>query len=251
MKRIGLISVGALLALCCFLIAKLPAAHVIYRLSLPSDVLVGNVSGSIWQGRVDKLSINGFYIENVKWKVNPSSLLIGRLALDIKGGEARDKSAIAVSGPVSFSVFNFSKVSATNFTVYLPTDKIIAKVKFPIRVNMGGRFRLRFKELDFGPYCQKLSGNGEWLNASIDFPSGASNLGNFVSTLSCQGENIKIDVAEPNSLGLSFVSVLSPDMETFKVSGKFKLADDLPEEIKQASSFFGSPDSDGYTSFQL
>jgi general secretion pathway protein N len=251
MKRTVLLGVGAFLALCCFLIATIPAAQVIYRLALPSDVRIGKVSGSIWQGRVDKLSINGFYIENVKWKVKAASLLVGRLALELKGGEVRDKSAIALSGPVSFSMFDFSKVSASNLTVYLPTDKMIAKVKFPIRVNMGGRFRVRLNELDFGPHCEQLLGRGEWLNASIDFPSGASDLGNFVADLSCQEENIQIKVAEPNSLGLSFTSVLSPDMQTFQVSGQFKVADNLPDEIKQASQFFGTPDSDGYTRFQL
>lgn len=251
MKKIALCSIGAVFALLIFLIVKLPASQVIYRMPLPSNVLVGNVAGSIWQGRVDKLSVNGFYIENVEWDVNVFSLLLGRVALDLNGGNIRDKDAIALSGPIAFSLFNLAHYSAENFTLYLPADKIIAKAKFPIRVNMGGRFRLRLQQLDYGPTCKSLVGKGEWLNASIEFSSNSSALGNYVADLSCQGESIQVEVGEPNLLGLSFISTVSPDFKKFSASGKFKPDEGLPEEIKQAGNFFGSPESDGYTRFKL
>ncbi|MBO1256837.1 type II secretion system protein N [Alteromonas sp. 5E99-2] len=251
MKKIAFWSIGTVFALIVFLLAKLPAAHVVYRLPLQNNILVGKVSGSIWNGKIDRVSVNGFVVDKVNWELSAFPLLIGKLSLNVKGGNIRDANAIAVSGPISTSLFNLAHVEAQNLSLYLPSERLIAKAKLPIKLSMGGRFKLRFKDLEYGPNCEALEGTAEWLNANVALPSGTTTLGNFAADLACKDDGVVMSLAEPNTLGLSFESEFSSDFKKFNVSGKFKPDLNLPAEIHQAGNFFGEPERDGYTRFEL
>ncbi len=251
MKKIALWSIGIVFALVIFLLVKLPAAHVVYRLPLHNNILLGKVSGSVWNGKIDRISVNGFVVDKVNWKLSAFPLLIGKLSLDVKGGNIRDVNAIAISGPISAPLFNLAHIEAHNLSLYFPSERLIAKAKLPIKLNMGGRFKLRLKELEYGPNCNALEGTAEWLNANVSLPSGTTTLGNFAADLACKDEGVAMTLAEPNTLGLSFASEFSPDFKKFNVSGKFKLDPNLPAEIQQAGNFFGAPETDGYTRFEL
>ena len=46
-------------------------------------------------------------------------------------------------------------------------------------------------------------------------------------------------------------AVIATNMKNVKVNGKFKPDDSLPNEVHQASRFFGAPDADGYIPIKL
>ena len=251
MKHIALWSVGVVLAFFFFLISKLPAAQVIHRIDLPNSISVSGVSGTIWEGFAERIIVDGMPIDNAYWDLSGWSLLIGQISVDLDGGDIRDIEAVSVNGPVSLSLFNLQHVEAENLVMYLPSDHLVAKAQLPIRVNMGGRFRISLNELAFGPDCQTLQGFGEWLSASIVLPKGQTDLGSFSAALSCNEGKIQMEVKEPNMLGLSFVSLITPDFKRYDATGQFKPDESLPEEISAAGRFIGAPDSDGYTRFKL
>ncbi len=62
------------------LIVGLPARVLVYV--LPSSVTAGMLSGSVWNGSAQYLTIGGRTWGPVKWQVHPLSLLAGKLTLD-------------------------------------------------------------------------------------------------------------------------------------------------------------------------
>ena len=63
--------------------------------------------------------------------------------------------------------------------------------------------------------------------------------------------NPSFDIELGNPLAFDIDAVVSPDMKKVKVDGKFKPDDSLPQEVHQASKFFGQPDANGYIAIKL
>lgn len=242
---------GGLFAFIVFAVATLPAIQVIGRVALPKNVSVSGVSGTIWQGSAQTLMVDGLPINNITWDISALSLLIGNLSAEVKGGNLRDAGAIAFTGPVSLSLFNPEQINTEDFVLYLPVDRVLAKVQLPLPVYAGGRFKVELNTLSYGPTCVALQGKGDWLNATVAGTQGPIDFGTYSATLRCQGDSIGVTVSEPNLLGLSMDAVVRPDFKGVQVSGKFKPDESLPAEVHQAAGFFGQPDNSGYYPIQL
>ena len=52
----------------CLLVAYLPASQVVSRISLPDNVKVGNVQGTLWQGEVDRVIVNNIPVKQAQGK---------------------------------------------------------------------------------------------------------------------------------------------------------------------------------------
>lgn len=242
---------GAIVAFIVFAIAYMPASQVLGRVSLPKNVAMSEVSGTLFNGKAQTVVINGLPINNVKWQLNALYLLIGQVNLDVKAGNIRDKNDIAFEGPISTGIFSQSTVSTTDFTLYLPVDRVIAQVQLPLPVNAGGRFKVKLDEMTFGPTCKTLSGTGDWLNATVAGTRGPIDFGTYSAKLRCEGDDIGITVSEPNLLSLSIDAVVAPATNKVRVSGKFKPDQSLPDEVHQASRLFGAPDNNGYITIKI
>lgn len=234
-----------------FLIAYLPAAQIIGRITLPKGVVINGVSGTVWSGKINQLGVNGLPVNQLTWDVHPWSLFTGKLSVTLKAGNIRNADDIAFSGPVQVSLFNPEHVAAQKFSLYLPTNRVIAQVPLPLPVDAGGRFRVQITELDFAKRCAALNATGDWLNASVAGTQGPIELGTFSADLACQGDDIAILVAEPNSFGLNINAIVSANFKDISVTGKFKPDDSLPDEVHQAARFFGQPGADGYIPVKL
>jgi general secretion pathway protein N len=225
-----------------FLIIKLPAIQLISRLQLPANIGISGISGTIWQGQAQQLTINGLVVDQVEWKLSFWPLLTGKAKLELKGGNLRQAEEISFSGLLWLGQ---DSVAADNFNLYLPSDLVIAQLPLPIAVNAKGRFSLKLTELDYQQGCQALSGKGQWLNAEVVGLQSPINLGTFNADLSCIENDVLISVKEPNSFGLSARARI-PNNLRFSVEGRFKPDPSLPDEVKQAAQFFGQPDAEGY-----
>jgi general secretion pathway protein N len=231
-----------LLAYVGFLIAKLPAIQVISRLQLPTNISVIGVSGTIWQGQAMQLTINTLPVDKLEWQLSFWPLLWGKAKLDVKAGNIRQSEDVSFSGLLWLGK---NSVAAENFSLYLPSDLVIAQLPLPIAVNAKGRFSLKLNELEYLQGCQTLSGKGQWLNAEVMGLQNPITLGTFNAELSCIDNDVLISVKEPNSFGLS-ARARVPNNLQFSVEGRFKPDPSLPKEVQQAAQFFGKPDAEGY-----
>jgi len=243
--------IGGIIAFLLFAIAYMPAVHVIGRVALPNNVALSGVSGTLFSGKAQTVIVNGLPINNVKWELSALHLLMGKIKVDLKAGNIRDKNDIAFEGPITTGLFSQTTVNTENFTLYLPVDRVLAQVRLPLPVNAGGRFKVSLDDLTFGPACQSLSGTGDWLNATVAGTQGPIDFGTYSAKLRCEGDDIGIMVSEPNLLSLSMDAVIPITMKNISVSGKFKPSDSLPNEVHQAARLFGAPDNSGYIAIKL
>ncbi|GAB5392103.1 MAG: hypothetical protein Altm1KO_16210 [Alteromonas macleodii] len=170
---------GGIIAFLLFAIAYMPAVHVIGRIALPSNVAVSDVSGTLFSGKAQTVVVNGLPINNVKWELSPLHMLIGKIKLNLKAGNIRDKNDIAFEGPITTGLFSQNSVNTENFTLYLPVDRVLAQVRLPLPVNAGGRFKVSLSDLTFGPACQSLNGTGDWLTRSVAGTLGHIDFGTY------------------------------------------------------------------------
>ncbi len=248
--KIGWI-IGGILVFLFFLIAYMPASQITTRLSLPDNIALYGVSGTLWDGDAEQVVIDGLPIDNVQWHVHPLWLLMGDLHVTVKGGNMRSADAISFAGPLTTGLFSTDRISASNFTAYVPVDRVLAQVSLPLPVNASGRFKLTLQTLDYDGQCNELNGQGSWLNAAVAGTQGPIDFGTYNASLSCADGNFVVNVEEPNKLGLSMQAQADAQFTDITVEGRFKPDQDLPKEVHQAARFFGQPDSNGYTQFKL
>jgi general secretion pathway protein N len=248
--RVGWI-LGGIAAFIIFAIAYMPATHLVGRVSLPKGVSVNNVSGTVWSGRAQQAIVNGLPINNLRWDISPLALVTGTLSAQISGGNLRNSDDIAFNGNVATGLLSMDHLEAQDFIIYLPVDRVLAQVNLPLPVNAGGRFKVKLDEVSLGETCHVLSGTGDWLNATVAGTQGPIDFGTYSAKLRCEGDDIGILVSEPNLLGLSMDAVVSPNLTRIAVEGKFKPDESLPDEVHQASRFFGQPNSEGYIAIKL
>lgn len=237
--------VACIAAYLLFLIASMPAAQALRFATLPASVKIGAVSGTIWNGKAQFVQAKGIPVENVSWQLSPWRLLIGSLHADIDAGNARDAEQVSVNGPVSLSVFNPSRIAASDLTLFLPSDLVIANLPLPVPVNAQGRFKLDIQTLDFDKACRAIEGKGQWLNAGIEGLGQPLSLGTFNADIGCEDGVTLLEVKEPNLFGLSAVARIPENMKV-SVLGRFKPDDSLPKAVKDAAGFFGQADAQGY-----
>ncbi|MEP1385096.1 MAG: type II secretion system protein N [Paraglaciecola sp.] len=247
MKSVLKWSLLALVVYAIFLVVKLPAVQVLTRIDLGKDLKISGISGTIWEGQLEQVVVNGIPLNDVNWSLSFFPLLTGKASAEISAGNIRDLEQISLNGSVTISQ---QRVQAEDLVAYVPAELVVSALPLPIPVEANGRFKVQLTSLDYTKSCQVIDGAGQWLNASFTGPKDVINLGNFNADLSCLDENIIVDVKEPNSFGLSAKVTLPANMK-FKVNGRFKPDADLPKEVHQAATFFGKPDANGYYPIKL
>lgn len=225
-----------------FLLIKLPATQVLGHMTLPPEVKLQGVKGTIWQGQASSAVLHGVPVNNIKWSLDFWPLLIGNISATVSAGNIRQLDEIAFNGQLSFSS---ERMQMNDVQAYLPTNLMMTMIPLPFPVKAQGRFKVEINQLDYQQSCQALSGNGQWLNASVAGLKGMIDLGNFTAAMACENNNVVIRVNEPNRFGLTAQANITADAK-FSVNGRFKPDATLPEEVHQAAQFFGQQDAQGY-----
>ncbi|MDG2289194.1 MAG: type II secretion system protein N [Woeseiaceae bacterium] len=78
----GLIAIGVA-TLILGLALKLPAQVVAHWLA-PSEIVIGGLEGTAWNGSAREASIDGIYVREVKWTLNAMQILTGALSYEIE-----------------------------------------------------------------------------------------------------------------------------------------------------------------------
>lgn len=237
--------VAAVFAYLVFLIYRIPAAQVIHRVSLPANIAISGVSGTLWNGKASMLVIDGLPVEQVNWQLSFLSLLVGNANLDIKAGNPRAAEQISLSGPISINLLDSTQFETSQLTVFAPAFLMFSELPLPIPVDADGRIKVTINELQYQDQCVALSGQGQWLNAKVAGLNQPVSLGNFSADLACQNGTLSLTINPPNKLGLTATANIAADFQ-ISVEGQFKPDADLPKEVSDAALFFGAPDPQGF-----
>ena len=225
-----------------FLLVYLPANWLVSIVPLPNNVAISGAEGTLWQGQASLVTIDQRQIEQVSWQLSPWGLLVGKADIDFKIGNR----ATPVSGKGSIS-WSFSGLRANNIRFDLPDSFLLAGARLPFKTQIDGDVSLMVEILEQGkPWCEQLSGKLFLNNTNVKNQYGVYPLGNISLGLSCLDGQLKIATDETqNVLGLTGSAILG-ESNLVKVSAKIKPTDAQPKDLREALSFLGRQDSQGY-----
>lgn len=225
-----------------FLLVYLPANWLVSIAPLPNNVAISGAEGTLWQGQASLVTIDQRQIEQVSWQLSPWGLLVGKADIDFKIGNR----ATPVSGKGSIS-WSFSGLRANNIRFDLPDSFLLAGARLPFKTQIDGDVSLMVEILEQGkPWCEQLSGKLFLNNTNVKNQYGVYPLGKISLGLSCLDGQLKIATDETqNVLGLTGSAILG-ESNLVKVSAKIKPTDAQPKDLREALSFLGRQDSQGY-----
>lgn len=244
--------VAAVLLYIFLVVANLPAIQIVSRVPLPTGVSISGVKGSLWNGSVRSVIVDGIQVENINWDLHFFPLLVGSVNAEIHAGDARQAEVISFDGNVSFSVFS-QAVEMQDAKLFLPTHMVLAQVPLPIPVRATGRFYLDAGQFSYSlkkNHCTAITAKGGWNKAAVSGSAGMIDFGQFDANISCVEDNVQVEVMPDNLLNLEATALLNAQGQ-IRVKGRFNPSDDLPKEVHQAASLFGRPDSQGYYSISM
>ncbi|WP_206483219.1 type II secretion system protein N [Thalassotalea sp. G2M2-11] len=240
MKKVAVIA-SFLLAYIVFLIISTPARVVMQWVELPSNVILGNVSGTIWHAKVDALKINQEVVHKIEIKPNVWSFFTFDPSINVTFGDALlpgPEGQATIAGLLSDVRFSQTKITES-------ANRIVSKLSLPVALTAHQFVDVSIDEFVAGEAgCQALAGDVRWANAAVTALDEKIALGDLQATLTCQQGAIVLTLQEPNNLGLSFDLYLGQNAQV-SGDGYLKPTAQMPKAIEQMVPFLGSPDNQG------
>jgi general secretion pathway protein N len=229
-----------------FIIASFPVSNVLNYLSMPKNIQLFDVSGTIWQtkitqAKISKINNNSIIINNIDVRLKISSLLMFKLGFDINfGGRLLD-------GPQGhLSVDNLlADIAISQANISLPANDISQQLSLPIDVNAFGKVTLQLDSYQLGkPICTSVSGKITWPKAALSAFEQTVNLGTLTANLSCEKGILAVEVDPKNNLGLSFTTYIG-GVDRVSGNGYLTPSQKFPTPLKQLLPFMGKVDTKG------
>lgn len=233
-----------------FLVILAPAAWWLKLVPLPSQVQLGPVSGTLWQGQVQAISLNGYVLPAVNWQLKPWALLTGKLALSLDIGQIRQTTQPYAKAQLAYG---FSGLELESSQLRLPVEPVVPllKLRLPFQVAASGTMLLNIQHFSMGqPWCEQLAGKASWLDARFQAPSGWIDLKAIDADLSCQQGQLQLVTESGNPLALN-VTALIGEQGKYQLNGTMKPDTSMPKEVHQAMQFVSRPDAEGRFTLKL
>ncbi|MCE9687836.1 type II secretion system protein N [Shewanella sp. AS16] len=225
-----------------FLLALFPAHLALSLAPLPANVGVSGVSGSIWSGRIESLSLPQRRLERLSWELSPWSLLLGKLSAEVQLGDR--SSPVTGKGLLTWSM---AGLSATGLRFEAPDSFILGRAKLPFQTQVSGDLSLFVETLVQGqPWCEALKGKVFLNQTQVNNQFGEYPLGDIEVGLGCVEGKVQLTLDEAhNQLGVAGVIQLDEN-NMLRVTAKVRETAAQPEDLKQSLAFLGTKDSQGY-----
>ncbi len=240
MKKVGLWLLG-IFAYVIFTLVMTPATWWLKLVTLPPGVELGPVSGTLWSGSAQGVSVKPLYIPVLKWQLDVGALWRGQVGVNLEGGSLRDDNYpyFQVSAELTPS-----SVTVLPSNLRLPVAGILPNIQLPMPADASGSIVLTVTEFQLGkPYCSALNGKASWQDARFKAPTGWIDLKAIHATLRCDSGNIVLNTTPDNPLALQVQAEVLAD--SYKIAGTLKPDASMPKEVHQAMQFVGQADANG------
>ncbi|GAA5193026.1 type II secretion system protein N [Ferrimonas gelatinilytica] len=234
--KYGLAGVGIYLV---FLLVTMPAAWVWQMVPKMPGVELRGISGSLWQGQAAQFSAAGRQLEQLSWTLHPAQLITGNLALSLTVNDP------VVKGQGELQ-YGFSGLQAQGVRLSAPIPWLLGNTRLPLRTKIQGAVTLNLRELAQGePWCEALAGRTVINGLDVRNQFGHYPIGDIAGNLICRDGNavLNLDAAE-NRIGVAGEAVLMAGNQV-KVEATIRETEEQSEDLRQALTFLGQPDSSG------
>ncbi|WP_252178043.1 type II secretion system protein N [Endozoicomonas sp. 4G] len=241
MKKIISLAALAAVSYTGFMLAELPAAFVWNHAPKMPEVKLEGLSGSVWSGSAQTLTVNGIELEDVSWDLRPSALLTGKIKADLEVGD--NFSAVAGQATVTYSL---QGMTIEDLEADASAGWLQQFASMPVPATARGNINLVADSLIYeGGQCVELDGRMEWERGRISSPLGEVKLGQADADLSCKGNTLEGNIRQSSEF-LTTDAVFSVNLNgSYSLSGKVSDGEALPETIKDGMKFLGRPDAQG------
>ncbi len=228
----------AIIAFLVTLLLFLPASLIANW--LPANVTTGTLSGTLWNGSADALSVDGRLLGAAQWRARPLQLLRGRLAADAAvmrdGGEMRGRFALGTGG----------KIEITDLEARWPLGDLPVRA---LRKGLIGDLQIN------APLLQLENGAPTAAQATIDLRNlreRGADVGSYRVTFddsSRQGAQL---VGRMQDLGgpvqVTGTITLGPG-RSYVIDGLVAARPDAPAQLVENLRYLGDPDAQGRRPF--
>ncbi len=223
-------------------VIHMPIAWLIQYLPKNSHLMINGVSGTVWHGKAENVSLQQYDLGELQWKFEPAELLSGGAAFFTRFGRG---SAIEWDGK-GLVGYNLDGLYAKDLLASVKADRLMKHLKLPLPVHVEGVLELTLKEYQFSaPWCEIAQGEVVWFDAKLNTPLGAVTPDEAIAALECHQNTLTLQsVQDSSALSSEFSVELHPDA-TYKISGWIKPGDELPSKVRAQLKWLGSPDTKG------
>ena len=228
-----------------FVVALMPATFVLQQITLPKNISIQGVTGTIWQTKIEQLTYDTVTISNVNAKVNLGSLFYLNPQIDISFGDTSTAADDLPNGTLHLSNL-FDKVTLSDATILTSANYIAQQLPLPIPLQAAGQVKITIEQFTLGQgkaLCTQINGQIFWPNAAIDALNESVFIDDLQAELGCEQGAITVVVDPKNNLGLSFSTHIKPN----NISGKGYLLpkNNFPKQLTELLPFLGKPDRQG------
>lgn len=233
-----------------FLLVKLPASLLMANVSLPKNITLQGVSGTLWHARIAQLSIahgdgQRQNIKQVQASLSPWSLLLADPSIELNFGDALvpgPEGSLSVSG-----LFSVPRIDDGDILVpaNLVMGQLAEQLSLPIDITAYGDIAIKLDQLIMdNTQCQVAEGQISWHQAKASAMDQTVILGPLAADVSCDQGALVLTVNPKNNLGLSFSAHIR---QNGQMSGNGYLApgDKFPDPLKNLLPFLGNTDQQG------
>lgn len=241
MKRIITLVALAAVSYTGFMLAELPAAFVWRHAPKMPGIELEGLSGSLWSGSAQELTINGIELQAVSWDLQPSALLTGKASADVEVGD--HFSAVVGQATVTYSP---QGVTIEDLQANASAGWLQQLVPMPVPATAKGNINLVANSLIYEKgLCVELDGHMTWERGRISSPLGDVKLGKADADLTCKGNTLQGKIRQSSEF-LTTDAVFSFNLNgSYSLNGKVSEGEALPETMKDGMQFLGRPDSQG------
>lgn len=219
-------------------VVHLPASLVIRWLSLPPNVVLQGVTGTIWRGQINNVSYDSVGLGKANWRLTPSHLLQGTLGADVRFGE---QSSIQMRGKGQV-VASLSSLRLVQFSIQLPANAAMPLISSPLLTHLTGHLSLTIDEYQYQyrgeSYCEQLNGKAHWQNAELALISTPLNLASVHFNLNCVKHQIALNAEQHSEHVSSQLSATLSAPNRFALTGWFKPEESFPPSFVASLTWF-------------
>lgn len=242
MKRIILLSVLGVGTFLFFLISATPAAFVLNFLPERDDYSIQGVSGSLWDGRFERVRVSGLGFGPVEWQLRASRLLLARADADLTVGLGDGR----INGRVIAShdgALRIPEVSGQQIAL----SRLAPLANHPPeRISGEAGFQLQDIQVREG---RPLAGRGELRVFDLGLNMmGRHELGTYTGQLEGSEGQFELgfgDVGE-GPFELSGNVDFRVDDARYELEGRIRPRESAPDNLSGALRYLGDPNEEGF-----
>jgi len=244
MKKKFAIGVVFLMTYLGFLVATLPATVLLNQISLPKNISLSGVSGSVWQTSIEQAVVGEVVIKKIQLELSFWSLFTLVPTVPVTFG---DPLLVGPEGKLDIRLSQ-EEIKIDNLSLLLKANEVAQKLSLPIPVTAQGDVGITLAhaaiDITDNNKCIAADGLVTWSKAGVIALEENIKLGNLNADITCEDGALALLLSPKNDLGLTLNTYVRQNGRV-SGSGFLQPGAKFPKALNSALPFLGRKDNQG------